>query len=575
MIKQLAITLLLSPLLALASSEVPSNVNNTASSQATESVPAQQNMERKEREFKEPESEDIAASPEQWEDLKKIISKIVTRNAGIFIVHTVSEESTDAQDIVIGWTHNKIVRRLFDTIDAQAPIEEIAKFFEKYPQCINARDKRRLFSIFQSQQDVLNTVIQVFENINELNESRHRTWSDLNDATEQMTVTSGSGKKYSHEEMQSRVDYQIHGLTPLMRASAQRNENLVELLLGKQADITATSDIAPWMVDDTHQINLINFSARLLRETFDSGSKFMPEGDLSLIKIFKWNDPLVTKFFRKFDALSCAILAGNSNIVEQLVKSLVAKHEPELVAQIIRTALFKLTLCSDLKTADHAYPLFVALGIDEPKRENYLAIAQKLTQAYIAIIPKNGQFHSEQSKIHLFSITKLLFEVMRYGSADLFAAIAREFAHYSLHWEPQTDIHEQAQKFVEWHTCGEKLGILYSIDARDTSIVHHMRRSMLERVEDFAELPGENPLENFIIRLRQFVHEHQIMPGVEAELNMHLPPVLAPIVRAYITLQHAPPPALCERILALPDNPEATSQLRLRHNSQEEKTGPG
>ncbi len=585
--KQLTLTLIFSPLLAWSSSEIPSSSTNKPSvSQATVNTPIriQQNVERKERESKEREFEDIAATPEQWEDLKNFIHLIAKTTP--MPQRTKEERISEAKDFVTRWTHNKVTRRLFEAIDTQAAIEEITKLVEQFPYCLNARDHRKIFSIFKNEQEIMGALIFV-------NAYRTRFFNDpVMESYFREVIAPAFKALVSRGKMHNRIIWSVHGITlcmraseegnpfakmhdgiirslhgstplfrpfgkmydgiigsmqgitPLMRASAQGNETLLEFLLSKQADIFDITGINGWMVDDNAHINLRSFLRNMTRDFSPTVVLVTPVNELPeeipLAKALMLK-PLF-EFFVNFDALSIATLAGNPDVVERLKNHLVNKSgsNPEEVGKIIRKALQKIIKLSDSATAECARELFASLGIVDPKRENYLVIAQKLIRAYIDITSQYDQLIPSH-------IVELFLDAMSFGSPEMFEVIAQELAHFPPYKPILIPAPDRARNFVDHHICGEKLGILESINAKEGSVVHAMAHLMLKRANDLAYEPGNN---EFVARLQQFVREHQIMPQVTEELNKYLPPVLVPIVSEYLTLSRAPRPERCNHILA-------------------------
>ncbi len=569
MIKQLTIILSISPFLAFATSQVPGE--NTHSSS-----PVPQSVEPKEHESKETEPDDVQASPQELEELKNIAREVAALFAPDDLASQAEIEATIAElleGLVNRWPNNKITRHIFQAIDAQAPNAEIIKLFKRLPKGIDARDHRALYSIFQTQQEVVSALKQDLE-LTKAQFNQNPEFNPLNhdaiNLASQKTVTLGT-RKYTRKEVGSRLNYALHGVTALMKVSAQGNEELLEFLLGNETNFWTTTNLVPWMAKDEAfkfngapsevRIKLKDLFARYLRDTVN-GYRIEEEHEGGVSNTVANISAL---FFERHDALTLAALAGHSNIVDRLLKQLIADHEGKKVVEIIKNALLKLTAFSDPATADCARGLLASLEIVEPKRENYLPIARKLTRAFIEAMPKCRNDIVLQNLYEIKAhkeILNLFVKVMTHGSPEMFEVIAQELAHCDLHPDVMADEAETPGKFVDGHLCGEKLGILFTIDAEKQSLLSIIRRSLL------AAAPKNSA---FLARLQQFVREHQIMPIVLDEINTYFPRDLSSIVRDYITLHHAPHPSICDHILSWQESPEAVAQLELHREKNDKK----
>ncbi len=540
--------------------------------------------EHTEKERKEQDPDDVYASSQEWHEMKKSIRELMAliyqQDPTARQAYTI-KFNTHAENLLGKWASNKITSRIFQAMDDQAPNEEIIKLFKQLPKKIDPRDYRQLFSIFQTQQEVVSGIKQDVQFIIKSIDPKkiHSVAEQINwMAQERERIITIGSRQYQLQELMIRFLHGYKGFSPLMKASAQGNEELVEFLIDRHSNIMATTDIVAWMSQDNAFIfhedegrfpdcfiearaELKNLCDRYLRDIV-GGYRPQDEPEHGASELFK---NILHTFYSDYDALSLAALAGHSNIIDRLLKQLIDNHEDKKGAKSIRYALIKLAAFSDPATADCARGLLASLGITEPKRNNYLAIAQKLMRAYIIASPKevrvckdiriqlNENLNVSNESKSQKALFQLLLDIMRHGSPEIFEVIAQEITHCKFPFRLA-----MRHKFFDEILCGEKLGILFSINAEGHTM-SNLRLAMLRCASNNAAL---------LARLQQFICKHQILPQAMEEVNKYLLPELASIVRDYISFHRAPEPEVCDGIW---DSVVAHQQLKRAKNDEKKE----
>ncbi len=280
--------------------------------------------------------------------------------------------------------------------------------------------------------------------------------------------------------------------------------------------------------------------------------------------------------FASRDALSQASVGGHTEIVQAMldalvndVNALILKTEPSLFGDPPAEKVFDLLpkICGSLHVLLHcssiakssekcqkaAAVLYKHLGLPTtPHYENYPAITRKLLRALLhtAIAAEKYWFQKRtelsamreagrQIPLHFDVIASrdqsplaLVFEnilcsAMRRGTPEMLQIIGEEIA--AIKRDPRNGMHqaidsrlaEQFKQMAMETVNGEKLGILLSIDSHPESMPYILAMGMLSHVE-------KNP--RLLARLKKYIRKWQTTNELIAE---HLLPALAPCVAQY------------------------------------------
>ncbi len=301
---------------------------------------------------------------------------------------------------------------------------------------------------------------------------------------------------------------------------------------------------------------------------------------------------ILLNLFPNTDTLSREIMSGHDEIADTLLNALIIRLDRMILetqpkhrlitqspAMQVNSRFLQWTLstldalldCSMIanssgKCQKAAAVLFRHIGLkNKPHYENYPKIARKLIRALIHIATIAEQYWWQQVCKQMATVQagqpplyignksplvvtseKILDSAIRRGTSEMLQIIGEEMA--AIKRDPRNGIHQAAdsglaEKFKKMAietVNGEKLGILLSIDSHPESMPYILAMGMLSHVE-------KNP--RLLARLKKYVRRYQMTDAlINAQVNEYLLPVLAPCVSDYV---HYMPAETQEYILNL------------------------
>ncbi len=462
---------------------------------------------------------------------------------------------------------------LFNAVDSQ-DIQDIAQFFQQHPDSINKRDRRRLTLINpKSLMQLFNKTLAIFKKV------RPGLITGAIPIASRLDVAVDSLNSHEWQTLRELFLFIFdwfanshNGFTPLMRFAAANHTAGVELCIAKKADLYAKVALCPWMVDRTIKINIKQLMSLLFKDAINVPSTYWNVG---ISNGARWLHRMVTRVYESsisedgtailsdtvlgknreirhgelisdLDALSLAAIGGHQETVALLTEALLDgfanknDEEQQNCINSIYEAIHKLILYSDLISTDVADGLLEAMGIREkPTHDQYKAIVCNLIEAAriiyeIKVQIGNGAYYREK-------ISKTFENAIKHGTTDMLQVIAESLADLS------GSLSIQWLDLIQHSTCGEKLAVLFTVDAAPGSLIAQLREFMLTTTEHNQQL---NPI--FLNRLKEFIREQQsIKLQMDHMINPELPPVLSDLVRGYASAHHRQLPAeVIQRIFA-------------------------
>ncbi len=318
------------------------------------------------------------------------------------------------------------------------------------------------------------------------------------------------------------------GFTPLMRAVARGHMEQAKIFLPHWINCNSTP-LHSGMIDQEIRINVQTMAAllyRYQRKQPDCVRARKFEVDIPLAKVLHESEYKpgrfgLTRLLNSIRPMDLAALAGNSEMVDLLLNDLSKKvggkfRLKDLILSITHP-LITLIVFSELAQTKFAEPVFKAMGIIKPKPENYGAIARKLMQALAVLYLKEPEVDLSDSAQRM----DILRQTLLFGSTEMLNVVASNMAHIGT----KRDQAELVNELVS----GEKLGMLFLINADQDSIVSKLRNGLL------SHAPSNHKL---LMRLQRYMQEamqdQRNIPRLHNQLTRHLIPVLSSIVTGYL-----------------------------------------
>ncbi len=323
----------------------------------------------------------------------------------------------------------------------------------------------------------------------------------------------------------------------LIVAAATNNIRLLKLYL-KQIDMLAPIILCgPEFDIDRRPVSFfldmhVQINARKLALHLFKGSIIRPsrvslnEGSVSLTRAIEAGRLEIFTLLPG-NALSLAAILGHIEAVEIFLDTNNWFECSESLASISEAALVYLLLWSDLVT-EPAYEKIAEELLFQAKinHGNYPAIARRLLQELTRRV--NSNFLPRRKSVYR-KITGLLHMAMVHGSTDMLKLIAETFRNVP---DAHTNFAPHANRIplipddmAEDTVCGEKLGLLLSLNLDPISFAYQMTHKMT------ADAP-RNP--RLLSRLKKFIRRrHTQREATRALMDPYLPPVLTEIVADY------------------------------------------
>lgn len=335
------------------------------------------------------------------------------------------------------------------------------------------------------------------------------------------------------------------GFLPLHRAAAHGNTDIIKLLLNHRADAAPVCTLRPWMAPS----HIVIDEQILEHHSFKDLTHPVTHATRTNLFDLILKNHNINYLADNLDPLQLAAIAGHTEAVEALLAHITADLDEysgeqaykNVIRQIINP-IYGLINHSNMERCPEVTPILNLMGIhEEPKYGNYPAIIKRLFKAIATILQleDDGGYALDTDE----GIRYLLRTIMLYGSEHVARAPAEAFAKTpveSIQWErptgqwdynkfPPAPVTESwFERLVRDTNCGEKVGILFSINADPKSAVWQLREGMLEYLQ---KNPKQNP--EFLRRLKNYVEEERATARNMKEVNKKLIPDLAAIVSAY------------------------------------------
>ncbi len=353
----------------------------------------------------------------------------------------------------------------------------------------------------------------------------------------------------------------IYGFTPLMRAVARGDTDQAKICLPYWRFCGENGGVLASMVDQEARINARAVAAIIYRYVIQEPVIYGI--DVPLADAIQ--DRGIGSLFddMHIQPMSLAARAGNIEMfdlldVEPIVHTRLIKRFDCIIG-----ALTSLIVYSELALTKCAEPIFKAMGIINPKPKNYGVIGRKLMQNLLTLF-KNPESMTREFECavrdagyYYSGRMGILAHSLRFGSSEMLNIVASNMAHI-----PHNDREKNNLSFLALGiVSGEKLGMLFFIDADKDSPVFMLRNSLLERIRDNSTL---------LMRLQRYMKEavddQQNIPELQNRLNRHLIPVLSSIVTDYFRFDYA----IVRQILAMgPKNDDQSTNYMLgKHLTQ-------
>ncbi len=370
------------------------------------------------------------------------------------------------------------------------------------------------------------------------------------------------------------------GFTPLMRASARRDKQMVAMLLANDQYTGKPLMLRSWMVDPNAEVNT-NILGRLVTKDL-WGCLIFIEPKMMLSKLVDnvarmenyFDTQAVSQLIIGFTELSLAAIGGHEEVVDLLLVQENFSHD---VCNLINS-LSALSAYSSIAHLPAARVLFKNLGIPgRPQYENYPVIARKLSKAlkakldparveWVKTTGRNIHFSDTYSLSEMNTITRA---IMHYGSTEMALAIADEFSQApdKSIWFDKFAEESRPSLFeilVRYGKNGEKLGLILSMNSHPQSLTSQLGMGMLSLVDKNQVL---------LANLKKYIEDNA---RISNAVNGHLPPVLSPLVADYVLPRM--PAEYIRYIMALEYQPDENQRqiqafLALANPDQDENQG--